>query len=167
MTAVRSSSWLESVSRRKRLRLCNERGAQLVEFALVLPVVLMILAGVAEFGLIFRSASVTAAAAREGARLAAIPGYEQDGYAAVQTLATGYLTNAGLTGAAVVTVTPENLPISSGTAAPGVRVTVQYTYNCLFLGPIVGLVGGTFNDTIVLGSAAVMRTQSGAVAGSS
>ncbi|MGI9613344.1 MAG: TadE/TadG family type IV pilus assembly protein [Acidimicrobiales bacterium] len=55
-----------------RFPTANERGAILAEFALVMPVLLVILFGIIEFGLAFsRSQSITAAA-REGGRLASL-----------------------------------------------------------------------------------------------
>ncbi|MCP3988846.1 MAG: pilus assembly protein [Actinomycetia bacterium] len=44
----------------------------MAEFALVLPVLLMILFGIIEFGLMFSRAQAIEAAAREGARLASL-----------------------------------------------------------------------------------------------
>ena len=56
-------------------RLRQEDGAQLVEFALVLPLLLFVVLGIAEFGIIFQRYEVVTNAAREGARLAVLPGY--------------------------------------------------------------------------------------------
>ena len=55
----------------------NERGAELIEFALVLPLLLAMLAGIVDFGRMFQRLEVTTNAAREGARLASLPGYSQ------------------------------------------------------------------------------------------
>ena len=52
-----------------------EDGAQLVEFALVLPLLLLIMLGIAEFGFVFQRYEVLTNAAREGARVAVLPGY--------------------------------------------------------------------------------------------
>jgi hypothetical protein len=60
-------------------------------------------------------------------------------------------------------VTPQPISLPSGMTANGVRVTVTYTYTCLLLGPIVGLVNGTFADSITYQSTALMRTQVAAV----
>ena len=54
----------------------SEDGAQLVEFALVLPLLLLVVLGIAEFGFIFQRYEVITNAAREGARLAVLPGYD-------------------------------------------------------------------------------------------
>ena len=53
----------------------SEDGAQLVEFALVLPLLLLVMLGIAEFGFMFQRYEVVTNAAREGARLAVLPGY--------------------------------------------------------------------------------------------
>lgn len=52
----------------------NNRGQALVEFALVLPVLLLLIVGSMEFGLIIHRYMAVAEAAREGARSAAVGG---------------------------------------------------------------------------------------------
>ena len=61
--------------RRLLRRFCAEQAAQLVEFALVLPMLLLVVLGIAEFGFIFQRYEVVTNAAREGARMAVLPGY--------------------------------------------------------------------------------------------
>ncbi len=48
----------------------DERGAALVEFALALPLLLVVIAGIVDFGFVFQRYEVVTNAAREGARLA-------------------------------------------------------------------------------------------------
>ncbi len=55
-----------------RCRQEAERGAGLAEFALVLPILLMILFGIIEFGFALRRSQAIEAAAREGGRLASL-----------------------------------------------------------------------------------------------
>jgi Flp pilus assembly protein TadG len=55
-----------------RGRAGGERGAVAVEFALILPVLLMILMGTIEFGRVYSQFQVFNGAAREGARCAAV-----------------------------------------------------------------------------------------------
>lgn len=146
----------------------SERGAQLLEFAMVVPVLLLIVAGIAESGLLFHSAEITLNAAREGARLAVLPGSELDGYASVRTRVTNYLTAERLTRlgdptAPTIDITPATIDVGPGLTAHGVRVTVTYTYHCLLLGPLAGVFNRTFTDTITFQSSALMRTQVAAV----
>jgi Flp pilus assembly protein TadG len=53
-------------------RLRSERGAVVVEFALLIPLLLMIVVGTIEFGRVYSQFQVFNAAAREGARCAAV-----------------------------------------------------------------------------------------------
>ena len=55
-----------------RVPTMSERGASLAEFALVLPVLLVVLFGIIEFGLTFSRSQAIAAAAREAGRLASL-----------------------------------------------------------------------------------------------
>lgn len=55
-----------------RWALPDERGASLAEFALVLPVLMMILFGIIEFGLVLSRSQAVEAAAREAGRLASL-----------------------------------------------------------------------------------------------
>jgi Flp pilus assembly protein TadG len=144
-----------------RPRLASETGSQLVEFALVLPILLLLIAGIAEFGFLFQSYEVTTNAAREGARLAVLPGNEADGYAIVLARVNDYMTMSGLPGTVTTAVTPQGLPVVGGATANG--VTVTYTYDTLFIGPIVGIINGTFADTITYQTTALMRTHAEAV----
>jgi Flp pilus assembly protein TadG len=146
----------------------SERGAELVEMAIVTPILLLVFAGIAESGLLLRSFEVTVNAAREGARLAVLPGNEMNGYAVVIARVNNYLAEANVTSATdptppAVNVTQEAIPIGAGVTANGVRVTVTYQYDCLFLGPVLGLLNGTFQNTITYQSTALMRTQVAAV----
>ncbi len=58
------------VKQNQRLR-C-ERGQTLVEFALLVPVLLLLIFGAIEFGRVFHATHVITSAAREGARAAAV-----------------------------------------------------------------------------------------------
>jgi Flp pilus assembly protein TadG len=59
----------------KVLKMQNEKGASAVEFAFVLPVLVMILFGIFQFGIAFNNWIALTHAAREGARFAAVNNY--------------------------------------------------------------------------------------------
>ena len=75
-------------------RLACEKGAELIEFALVFPLLLLVMFGIMDFGLLFQRYETVTNAAREGARIAVLPGYAQ---ADVQARVTQYLAASGLT----------------------------------------------------------------------
>jgi Flp pilus assembly protein TadG len=112
----------------------DARGSELFEFAMVLPVLVMLLMGMIWMG---RAVSVYQAlgrAAREGARVALAPTCatcgDSNNYGAASTAANNALTAASLDAAsATVTVTPV-ATLNPGDPAnfrtSGVTVTVQY-----------------------------------------
>jgi Flp pilus assembly protein TadG len=147
----------------------GERGSAVLEFAMVTPVLLLVFAGIAESGLLFRDYETVVNAAREGARLAALPPNEQNDYATVKARVNAYLvqeriTKAGDATPPIVTITTESIVIAPGLTAKGVKVTVAATYHFAFLGRvIIGLMNGTFADTATYRASALMRTQVAAV----
>ena len=66
---------MAQITKTFRSRWASEDGAELIEFALVLPMLLLVVLGIAEFGFIFQRYEVLTNAAREGARIAVLPGY--------------------------------------------------------------------------------------------
>jgi Flp pilus assembly protein TadG len=142
-------------------RLCGEDAAQLVEFALVLPMLLLVVLGIAEFGFIFQRYEVVTNAAREGARMAVLPGYtDADVIARVRT----YVTQ----GRVATTVTNPNIVITNVTIPVGAglppinakRVVVTYTHTYTFL-PNIGAWFGATYTTIPLTAVAEMRKEAG------
>jgi Flp pilus assembly protein TadG len=115
-------------------RRTNESGQAVVEFAVILPVLLMILFAILQFGIVFNNYIQVTAAAREGARKAAVS--RSLGTAGAETAATTSAKAAapGLTQSSI-TVTYPNSP----TFAQGSDVTVQvtYPYSISILGIIV------------------------------
>src|SRR5215831_837871 len=53
----------------------DQRGAVIVEFAVVIPILLFLFVGVVDYGLILREHQILQNAAREGARLSVLPAY--------------------------------------------------------------------------------------------
>jgi Flp pilus assembly protein TadG len=139
----------------------GEEAAQLVEFALVLPMLLLVVLGIAEFGFIFQRYEVVTNAAREGARMAVLPGYtDADVIARVRT----YVTQGRVT----TTVTNPNIAITNVTIPVGAglppinakRVVVTYTHTYTFL-PNIGAWFGATYTTIPLTAVAEMRKEAG------
>ncbi len=137
----------------------------LIEFALVLPLLLAIMAGIVDFGRLFQRYEVVTNAAREGARLAVLPGYAE---ADVRARVNAYLdagVGAGASAHATVTRTIVSITPGTGAAFSAARVTVAYNDAYLILGPIVTLIGGNAADfgSVTLTAQSTMRME---VAGS-
>jgi Flp pilus assembly protein TadG len=131
-----------------------EKGSELIEFALVAPVLIFLLAGIFDFGMMFRSFEAVTNAAREGARVGVLPGYAD---ADVQTRVNDYLAVSGLAGPRTITVTA--IPQATGAGTFTARaVEVNYTYQFVVLGPIGSAFSSGFG-TIPLRAISVMRTE--------
>ena len=110
----------------------SERGAAAVEFALVLPILVLILFGVIEFGGVYNAQLMVTGAAREGAREMAVGGDLADAEAAAVSAVV-------VAGADALDVT-----VSPATCAAGSDVTVTVVYDRPFL---TGLFGATLELT--------------------
>jgi Flp pilus assembly protein TadG len=148
---------MASVKKTPSLR--SERGAELIEFALVLPLLLFVILGLVDFGFMFQRFEVVTNAAREGARMAVLSGYTD---ADVETRVRNYLTTGGVaatTSNCSVATTDYTIPTSGGgPVMPGKRVQVTYASPYLFLGPVAGWFGGSFTTANLTG-VAIMRKE--------
>jgi len=66
--------WPTKWSNRRRVRPGGERGVAAVEFAIILPLLMMVLFGIMGFGFAMAQSASLASGAREGARLGAVNG---------------------------------------------------------------------------------------------
>ncbi len=130
----------------------SERGAELVEFAFVLPVLLLIGLGICDFGMLFQRYEVVTNAAREGARAGAV-GLSQSQIAGV---VDEYLKAGGLKGKPTVEVAFPT--IGANPALNAVRVTVAYPNGTFIVGPIAKMFGSSLQD-VTLRSASTMRVE--------
>jgi len=134
---------------------CGERGAVLVEFALALPVLLVLIAGTVDLGLALHKYQAVTNAAREGARMAILPGYSA---ADVQGRVADYLAASGIREPPTATVRLMSLMPPSGATFTTMSVEVRVAHAFSFLGPLARLVRADFG-TVTLTSTAVMRTE--------
>ncbi len=118
----------------------SERGAAAVEMALVLPVLLLLLLGIVEFGRAFQVQATLAAAAREGVRVMAL---DHDAAAAIAaTRNAGDGLNPALTDA--------DIDVPEACTGDGGNATVTISYRQPFL-------TGLFGSGVDLSATGVMR----------
>jgi Flp pilus assembly protein TadG len=125
----------------------SERGANLVEFAIVLPLLLLILAGVVDFGYAFHDYIIITNAGREGARVASrLPCRTGDATqrasldAQIRSAVNADAVMLKPGGTTTIVITPN--PVGAGTVCPAaagspfsVRVTRDFP---VLLGSFVG-----------------------------
>lgn len=124
-------------------RLPGERGASAVEFALILPLLLSLVLGIAEFGHGFQVQGTLSAAAREGVRVMALqndPAAARDAVHAATSMLDPALSDAQMD------FEPDSCPQSGGSQL----VTLTVTYP-------MPLMTGFFGTTVTLTGKAVMR----------
>lgn len=151
-------------------RVGGHRGAELIELALVTPILLMIIAGIFDFGMLFRAWEVVTNAAREGARVGVLPAYTLDDNVRVRVeqymQASGVATACSLQAlaggvcppsACSVCVQTQAMATPAGTYTARV-VTVTVTQPLPSLAVIGAFFGGNFG-TIDLSSTSGMRTE--------
>lgn len=143
-----------------RMILCrfrrSEHGAELIEMALITPILLLLVMGIVDFGFLFQRYVVLTNAAVEGARVASLPGYTAaDAEARVQE----YATTGGVPGAVTAVATPVTLPGAGGGTWPGMQMTVTHVYTLQYVAPIMTLVGGSSASSITLTARSTMRRQ--------
>jgi hypothetical protein len=152
------------------MKIRSDHGASAVEFALVLPVLMLLTFGIIEFGILLFDKAVITNASREGARMGIVFATDEDGgYAhktdaeirqAVKDYANGILINLGPGGKknladGDIEVDPPEVRVPGG----DLTVTVNFSYDFLVLPDLSSLVGGTFNSTLPLKGETVMRME--------
>jgi Flp pilus assembly protein TadG len=116
---------------KKRIQIRNEQGQTMTEFALVLPVLALLLFAVIQFGIVFNSYVTLTDATRAGARRAAVsredPNRDSAVIAAVRNSASDLDPGK-------LSVPP---PSSTWDAGSDVTVTASYPYSISLLGIVV------------------------------
>ncbi len=109
-------------------QISSRKGQAIIEFALVAPILILLLMGIFEFGRLWMTMNILTGAAREGVRVAAITAPDVD---LVKNTVQNYLTSSN--------ITPGSISVTGPNSASEVTVTVQITYNSVFFGFIPGL----------------------------
>jgi len=123
----------------------DERGATVVEFAFIVPLLIVLVLGIAEFGHAFQVSGTLSAAAREGVRVMAL---QNDGAAArAAARAAAPSLKPALTDAQIKIPVPCPAP-GAGTGTERVQLTIDYPMPFLT---------GFFGTSITLHGTGVMR----------
>ncbi len=120
------------------------RGAAILELAILLPLLMMLVLGILEFGRALVVQEILTNAAREGARRAAISGASHD---AALAAIDNYLANEGITGHT------RSIVPNANTVAEGdpITVTVSVAYTEIDFGIVLTwLEDNTLNATVVM-----------------
>ena len=118
------------------------KGQAIVEMALVLPILLMLLFGIVEFGRIFNTYLIVSNASREGARLAALRAVDDS--TVIENEVKDFIVSTGLCkigevdGKVTVTTLEEGVSYLKENRKSGERILVEVQYNLNLITPIIG-----------------------------
>jgi len=122
----------------------SQKGQSMVEFALVIPVLILLLFGILDFGRVFHAYLTIDHAGREAAREASIG--KDDG--TIRSVAVNKASSINLA-ESQVDISP------GGTKSSGSQVTITITYPISFLTPVISSITGP----ITLKNSTVMRVE--------
>jgi len=138
----------------------DDRGTALIEMAFTLPLLLLISVGIIEFGRAFQTWQILTNAAREGARVAVLPGYSD---AMVTSRVQQYVQAGVLDSNVTPTVTIQRaIAVSYGTGtATGSKVIVSFPFHFMVLNDIAKLVvsNTTVGSDFTMAASATMRNE--------
>jgi Flp pilus assembly protein TadG len=141
-------------------RFKNERGTAMLEAAMTVPMLLLVAAGIFEFGRAYQTWQILTNAAREAARAAVVP-YAQSG--APEARARDYMQSGQLSNYASASVSVNtNASISiGGTNASATEVTINYPFQFVMLQPVARLVQPetSLGGPLTMTASAIMRNE--------
>ena len=124
-----------------RIRFVRDtKGQSLVEFALILPMMLVVMFMITEFGRAIYQYNVLSQAAREGARIAVVSA-SASAVTKGQDRMTDFLSKARMDNGS--TVTCEILENYNGSGVKVVRARADRPFNWAFAGPLFTIGGGS------------------------
>jgi Flp pilus assembly protein TadG len=115
----------------------REEGAAAVEFALVLPILLVLVFGIIEFGMILYFQGVVASASREGARHGIVVSKPTDVKEWTENYSQSFLPSPGGTA-----------DVAYGSGDPGTPLTVTVRYDYTYI-VIANLIPGLTSDGMI------------------
>lgn len=124
----------------------NEKGQSLVEFSIILPLLLLVVMAIIEFGMMFNSYISIQNASREGARSGIVGSSDTD----IQNLIISTSPNLDPS-KLTINITPDE-----GRRTSGASITVTLTYNYNLTVPIIS---SLFTNVIVLNAQTTMRIE--------
>jgi len=130
----------------------GEKGQALVEFTLLIPIFLLLLFAIVDFGMGFHAWITVTNSAREGARLGAVSAAQTDIMDRVYQ--TADLPNES---------TQMTVTVTNAQGSPGTSVVVEVDYDYDLITPLAGLIqffsGNVIGPTLTFSSTAEMRLE--------
>jgi Flp pilus assembly protein TadG len=145
----------------------HQSGAALVEFAIVLPLLLLLVFGIVEFGLILYDKAVITNASREAARAGIVYNPTSPNYLSASTIQSNATNNLApnLISLGAKGTPWASVPAGCATTGDALTVTVSYTYTGLALGvdrimgTAINPLADTPNNLLTMSATTTMRCE--------
>lgn len=154
------------------MALRDEDGTSVVEFALIAPLLFVILFGIMEFGILLYDKAMLTNASREGARAGIVYDYDDGGtandpdddsfhpddatiIATVESYCEDHLISFGAGSTLDVAISRT----TNASGSDSLTVNVTYPFRFLVFSNVIALLGGNFEDLINLSAETVMRLE--------
>ncbi len=140
-------------------KITDQRGAAAVEFAIILPLLVVFLFGIIEFSIMFYDKAVITNASREGARAGIVFADPRPTAPEIQAVVTNYTNNRLITFGTPDLQVPAPTPcVDSGDE---LIVSVTYKYDFLIVPDILTAFfsGGAFGSGSTIGAVTKMRCE--------
>lgn len=124
---------------------CNQKGGAVIEFAVILPLLVLLICGAIEFGLLVYNKQVITNASREAVR-AGITGQSASD---VASIATGYCGSRLISLNSIITPDLLSVSITPPDGQNDITVSVSLTYDLLF-SRIIGIDHATISGQTVM-----------------
>ena len=114
----------------------SERGASLIEFAIVLPILLALIFGIIEFAWILNGHIILTGAAREGVRIAVVSNHSDKSQSEIRTEVKQAVINRAIT----FELAPEDIEVKFGNYMEETSVEIEVARLPLLIGffPFIG-----------------------------
>lgn len=139
-------------ARRQALALKSQRGAAVIEFALILPLLLIVLVGTMDASLALYDKAVITNASREGARAGIVARSPPLTDAQIQQIVQNYLQGALVSSGSTSALPAVQIQKGTWNGDAILTVTVRYTFQGLGLGSLLA----SFGKPLDLQSSTVM-----------
>jgi len=123
-----------------KMTIKNQKGVAAVEFAIVLPFLILLFMGICEFGLLWYNSQIIINASREGARAGIVLGNDFSPNATIRSIVKDYANPRLVDFSGTILTDPDiiltpSVESTRQNAAFGTDFSVEVTYNYSFLVP--------------------------------
>jgi len=147
------------------MKVRNERGTAVVEFAITAPLLFLILFGIIEFGILLYDKAMITNASREGARAGIVFNFSPSGPiritdAQITGIVNDYCASHLISVGGGGLLTTGIARGGTGAAGDSLTVTVSYQFRFLVISNLIALVGGgDIADPLTLTAETAMRLE--------